>query len=344
VVYGGTQVRRVYPAGTLPWAGDASLGYVPVGYQHEPGYPGSLTDGTGLTIASNTTYSYYLNPGDGQIGTASTPVSNVTFIGCAFSNSGDSAACAVLDGTNITFRYCTFQPFPFASYPPSAENSPVPGADGYQWGIVADGTSAGDTGTYNSFCNGMTVDHCDFWGIGNGGAKLANGSSAAHPYVWTYNWIHNHRISGTDHQDGVGSPGGGSIDHLTFGPGNNIIDLGDTQALTWATMTNCEVSGNILGGYGYTVDLGSSGTTSSLTVTGNTYTTQYECNAGPLYDDSITSSPGFLWRGNKWLVPPGAFWGHTTYNGYFWLPGFTSSAGPSLDELAAGLVSTTDFM
>ena len=46
---------------------------------------------------------------------------------------------------------------------------------------------------------------------------------------------------------------------------------------------------------------------------------------------------------NRWLVPPGAYWGHGIYNGYYWVPGFTSEASPSLDELAAGLVSLTDY-
>src|SRR5271165_5914341 len=92
------------------------------GYENTPGYPGSLTDGSAITITSNTSYQFYANLGGGSIGTSGTPVSNVTFTGCCWANSGISAICALLFGTNLTFINCTFQPAPLASWPPSSKN------------------------------------------------------------------------------------------------------------------------------------------------------------------------------------------------------------------------------
>lgn len=320
-----------------------------VGYENAPGYPGSLTDGSGITVASNTTYRFLINPGGGSIGADGAPVSNVTFYGCAFANSGQNAIAALCFGTNLTFINCTFQPAPFASWPPSLKNSTVPQASGMQYGICADGTQA-VPGTFNTWAVNLVIRNCDFWGFGNGGARLANGSTQANPFVFHYNYVHNLRLNTNtlDHQDGVGAPGGGDIAYAQF-TNNTINTAGDTNAIIYgaanSAVTNLTVSGNLFGGYGFTVAfLNAASNITNLTFTGNTYTTELLPAFGPLYDQSILTSSGLTWRGNKWLVPAGAAWGHAQYNGYFWVPGFTSNASPTLDELTAGLVSTSDFM
>ena len=320
-----------------------------VGYENAVGYPGSLTDGSGITVASNTTYRFLSNPGNGSVGADGAPVSNVTFYGCAFSNSGINAIACLCFGTNLTFINCTFQPAPLASFPPSAKNSPVAQLSGVQYGLCADGTQA-SPGTFNSWASGLTIKNCDFWGFGNGGARLANGSTQANPFIVHYSYIHNLRLntSTTDHQDGIGAPGGGDIAYLQL-TNNTINTGGDTNAIIWgaanSAVSHLLIDGNLLGGYGFNVALlNAANNISNVTFTNNTFTTQLQCFFGPLYDQTILSAPGLIWRGNKWLVPNGAYWGHAQYNGYFWVPGYTSLASPTLDELAAGLVSTTDYM
>jgi hypothetical protein len=320
------------------------------GYENAPGYNGTLTDGSAITVQSNTTYVGYVNLGNGNIGTESVPVQNVTCIGCCWPSTGPNAFAVLLYGRNLKFVNCTTQPGPFASWPPALKDSPVPQDAGYQYGFCADGTQA-QPGTLNTWCEGgLLLKNCDMWGFGNGGARLANGSTQANPYLVDYNNFHNLRLntSGLDHNDGIGAPGGGQMAYLQL-TRNAINALGDTNAIVWGSaanfLTNCLISGNLIGGFGFTVALhNEAGQLTNLTFTNNTYTTQWQAAFGPLYDQTLLLSSGLTWKGNRWLVPPGAQWGHSQYSGYFWLPGYTSNASPTFDELSHGLVGTSDFM
>jgi hypothetical protein len=329
------------------------------GFQNAPGYPGgpsdiagaSLTDGSSITIASNTTYSYYKNLTynlTGEIGSPSVPVHNVTFTGCLWETNGPSSAGLLLcaDGP-LTFQYCTVRGL--VTTPPCSQ------ANGYQYGCVADGTQA-FPGTFNTFAQQVTFSNCDFWGFANG-TKMA-GSTATWPLLYDTCWFHDLRANdnGLDHQDGPGCPqavagteGGSSI---TFNK-CTVEALGDTQGLafqgTGATWSDMTITNNLFGGFGNFINLAGpaagGGTRTNITVTDNTWSTRLQCTDSPLYDAYWPAANG-LWRRNKWYVPAGAFYGNPAYNGYYWLPAsvnFASYNSSTNDELAMGLVSTTDY-
>jgi hypothetical protein len=315
-----------------PWPTQATTGYV-----NAPGYPGSLTTFSG-TITSNTTYNFREFSGGAEI---NANLVNVTFNGCLFTSSGGvgNSACDLTAGGNngITFSYCTFAPTGITEPGPPGG---VTLAQSYQFGI-----NAGPTGA-------LTAQYCDLWGFGN--AIVVSGGDQAHQHIFRSNYIHDPCQSATYHTDGLGQPAGGTDSYVSI-IGNSIVAWGGgTQALAYqnspgpSTWSNFTVTGNLFGGYGYTVCIigGTSGSptgSNNITFTGNTYTTEFVPAFGPLYDNAFVTSPGSVWNSNKWLVPPGAQWGHSQYNGYFWIPGTISNASPSLDELAAGLVSPTDF-
>ena len=173
--------------------------------------------------------------------------------------------------------------------------------------------------------------------------------------MFDHTWIHDACPDNTYHTDGIGLPGGGVASYVQI-TSNQISSVGNTNGLAYqvtvsgspASYDHFTITGNLIGGFGYTIQLNGGlypalQPATATTFTGNTYTTLLECTTGPLYDNSFISLPDWLWRNNRWLVPAGAWWGHAQYSGYYWVPGFTSNAGPALDELAAGLVSTTDY-
>lgn len=312
------------------------------GYLHAPGYPGSLTDGTGTTVTSNTTYNYVHFPGGLGVGTSLSHVTNVTFNGCLFDGDGGVGnALTTLYGDGIKFSYCTFAPQGITPYGPPGG---VTLAQSYQYAICFNGA-------FSTTVQQLTVDRCDVWGFGN--AIVGDGSTQAKPQVFTNNFIHDACQDTTYHTDGIGSPSGGSSSYVVI-TGNTINSIGDTQAIAYqnspgpGTWDHFTITGNQLGGFGFTVnvDAGTTGSPSpptNCTFTGNTFTTALLPSFGPLRDSGIATGAGNTWSGNKWLVPDGAQWGHAIYNGYFWLPQVVTNASPTLDELSAGLVSLTDF-
>ena len=308
------------------------------GYLSAPGYPGSLT--AGGTITSNTTYSFK-SFADTQVsvGTSGTPVTNVTFYGCSFTNSGGTGnVCAAIFGDGITFSYCTFAPYGITEPGPPGG---VTLAQSYQYGIAANGA-------FGTFADAMTVRYCDFWGFGNG-AIGAEGGTQAKPHVYLYNWCHDMCLDATYHGDGIGSPGGGN-ESGTVISGNAIIAAGNTQALAYqntaggTTWDHFTITGNLFSGYGYTVCIvgSSTGDVTNITFTGNTFSTILEPVFGPLYSggpDDFWTTAGSVWRGNRWLVPAGAAWGNPAHSGLFWMP---------VDSVISGgddtpYVSTTDY-
>jgi hypothetical protein len=303
------------------------------GFTYAPGYPGgvndfagtSLIDGSGITIQSNQTYYYYKNLGQGAIGTPASPVQNVTFVGCVWEASGATEPALILAANGqLNFSYCTIRPIGYTD-----RTASVPQSAGYQYGIIADGTPA-SPGTWNSFCKGLTVDHCDIWGYAN--ATMTQYSSQATPHVFTNTWVHNARLntSGADHTDGVGLPAGGintyfTIDHCW------IEDIGDTQGVAFqnspgpSTFDHFTITNNVFGGWGFTINV-SSGTSGSpgggtyITFTDNVFSTKIKPIYGPLYSSLIASGTGSTWRRNKWHVPSGAAWGNPAHDGWYWMP------------------------
>jgi hypothetical protein len=323
------------------------------GHLNAPGYPGSLTNGSAITVGSNQTYNFYRGLSDGELGQPGTPIGNVTFYGCAFESSANFAAVALRATGPITFRYCTFKP---SSKADSAFASPVSQTAGYQFGLTADGTFA-SPGTWNSFADStLTVDRCHFWGFANA-TKIFGGNATTKKRTFTRNWITNPRTNddGTDHTDGLGAPGGGTESGTEIRY-NRIEAAGDTNGIVYqfehspavASWSNFTITNNLIGGWGYAVAImggnevsGSTGAT-GITFTDNVFSTLYDLQYAPCYDMGFSAtSDGNTWRRNTWLVPPGAFWGTSGNSGKFWIPNATPRNRGTGDD--SPYVSTSDY-
>lgn len=300
----GTTVPGQNPTpvpGTWPGAADT-------GYRRAPDYPGNLQPCPG-TIQSNTTYRF-CDFGSGlAVGTAASPVSNVTFYGCRFaSNAVDDANVAVY-GDMITFDYSSFEP--------SADTAPPTAySQGYQYGI--DQRRAG----------AVTVDHSDFWGWGNG-IQFAY-STQAKPFIVRNSWFHDARADGgIDHTDAILSNEGGP-GYMVFDR-NTIASVGNTQGLALQTeqrgYDRVTITDNYFSGFGYTVAIGENLPSTNITFTGNTFGTDFKPVHGPLYSDADWNAvtKGNLWRNNKWHVVPGSYYTPASDSGKYWLPDGTKS-------------------
>jgi len=286
------------------------------GYKNAPGYPGSLTTYSKTAIAgvacsgpitSGKTYSF-CNFTDGLgVGSAASPVSNVTFFGCRFASNAVADANVALYGDNVIFDYSTFEPSADTA-PPTAYNQ------GYQYGIDQ---------RYNGK---FTVDHSDFWGWGNG---IQFGySTQAKPFVVRNTWFHDARDDGggVDHTDAILSNNGGKS-YMVFDH-NTIASRGNTQGLALQTepgdagYSHVTITNNYFSGFGYTIAIGEDRVGDTyITFSGNTFGTDFKPVWGVLYDaDNWTSSQGNVWRNNKWRVVSGSYYTPTTDDGKYWWP------------------------
>jgi hypothetical protein len=312
-------------------------GSTTTGYRNAPGYTGSLADGTGTTVTSSTTYNHLDFPGGLSIGTSGSPVTSVTFSGCRF-HGGSQQSLVQLHGDGITFSYCSVEP--------AVSAPPVTYANSYEYGIQGDGG-------YSTSIGALTVQYCDIWGFGD--AISTTGSTQAKPHVFQYNWIHDAAADGgIYHTDGIGDLASGTTyDSYVVISGNTIMSAGNTQGIAYeggaspGNFDHFQVTNNLISGWGYSLNVygGSGGSTAYMDISGNTFSTLLLPVYGPLYNSAGLSgySAPWQWRYNRWYVPPGAAWGHPAYSGYYWLPGTTSSASPSLDEVAAGLAGLSDY-
>ena len=75
-------------------------------------------------------------------------------------------------------------------------------------------------------------------------------------------------------------------------------------------------------------------------MTGNVFSTYLSIEGDYPIDNATAywSATGSTWNHNYWAVPPGAAWGTSAYNGYYWVP-TTKSNYPS----DCGFVSATDY-
>ena len=302
------------------------------GYQHASGYAGRLTVASPgsptcpTTPQSNHTYSFCR-----YVGGLSMPpnLTSVTFYGDEFeSNAVNNANVRAGGGDNsITFDYDTFQP--------EIASPPVSCSESYQYGIYNEGGAMG----------GYTVEHGDFWGFGN--AIDTEGSTQANPQVFKYNWIHDSSTTGGCgyHNDGIGMLNGGTEDYAVVDH-NTIEFTGNTNLIAWqnGTYSHDQNTNNLLSGdnEGYAGGRCMSSCTapSYIETTGNTFNT-YLAIEGDYPIDNATaywSGTGSTWSHNYWAVPPGAAWGTSAYNGYFWVP-TTNSNYPE----DCGFVSATDY-
>jgi hypothetical protein len=319
---GGSAVKFKAAAAPTGWP-DATN----TGYKNAPGYTGTLSTScpTGNDIQSNTTYSF-CNYGDGlRIGDDNYHPTNVTFLGCRFASNSVDSGNVVLYGA-ATFSYSTFEP----SNDPDSK-PPTAYSQGYQYGIL-------------QFYDGMlTVDHSDFWGWGNG--IQIGYSSQSKPLTIKDSWFHDARDDGNiDHTDAIlENYGGANYSYMTFNH-NMIASVGNTNGLALQNGNNAgydhlTVTNNYFSGFGYTVNIGGSGSLSNSVFTGNTYGTDIKPTYGPLYDWN-SSGTNNLWRNNKWHVPSGG-WGNPAHDGWYWLPDGSDASNYGYDD--SMFVSQTDY-
>lgn len=248
----------------------------------------------------------------------------MTFYGCRFHGAGD--LLCPLFGDNIIFHYCSFEP--------GVSAPPVSYAEGYQYGIEANGS-------YNSYVGQLTVTHCDIWGFGN--AIDASGATQQKPHYFAYNWIHDARADGgKDHTDGIGelSGGGATMSYVTIHH-NTIESVGNTQGIAYQAgrYSNFIITDNLIGGWNTAIAVGDvrGKRPSNIIFSGNTFSTRLPIGFRPLYN-AFWTSPGSVWANNKWKVPFGAAWGNPAHDGWYWIPNTKNYAGNDLIY-----VSPTDY-
>jgi hypothetical protein len=288
------------------------------GYVHAPGYPGSLTDCSRVTIRSNTTYRFCDFTDGLDIGSSGSSPTNVTFVGCRFA-SNDMLDADVADyGSDITISYSTFEPstVPASAEPTSPYAAPVARNMSYQYGL--DQRHAG----------ALTIDHSDFWGFAE--AVQIGYSSRTGPVTISNTWIHNPRDPGgsdsstDDHTDGILENYGG-LSYMTFDH-DSIIGDGNTQALALqgsAPYDHITVTDNYFSGYGYMICIGAHTPDTNVVFTDNVWGTDFEPGFGPMYDDDSFTTPGLggVWKGNTIQVAPGTSWMAAGNNHLYWWPG-----------------------
>ncbi len=311
---GGSAITSRPNDGTGYWPDSSNTGY-----EHAPGYTGSLTPGPS-TITAGSTYSHMSFHGC-DVGLPGARVDNVTFIGCLFWGVDPGVALVKCNGNNITFRYCSFMPTnggdPF--YPSYAES--------YQYAVLYDGDEGGMT------AGQLTMAWCDVWGFGNG--LQLNGSTQAAPHSITNCWFHHGAdtdaarggSTGLYHVDAILCTVGGARETYLVISGNSLASLGSTNAVALQRdggdyYHHITIIDNYLAGFGYTVQIGGDGNGNShITFTGNIWSTEIEAKFGPLYSWGGTSN---VWRHNRWQVfsgdPANPVQLTTAATGQYWWP------------------------
>jgi hypothetical protein len=310
------------------------------GYQHAPGYPGSLTDCSKVAIQSNMTYKFCNFPNGLRVGNSSTVLTNVTFIGCRFAANAVSDADVAVYSDNVTFQYDTFEPntVPMGSEPISPYSAPTGYTKGNAYGIDQRHTGK------------LTVDHSDFWGFAD--AIQFSYSTKAKPVIISHSWFHNPKDPGgtnpttDDHTDGILNPWGG-ISYITI-DNNSIIGDGNTQALALqgpGTYDHLWITNNYFSGYGYMICLGGHTKDTNVTFTGNVWSSEFEPAWGPLYDDVNFVTPGLgnTWSGNTYHVATGTTWLAKGNNGLYWWPDDAASTGQSKISTSRIIGHTIDY-
>ena len=310
---------RAYPPDGEPFPGRAGN---PVGFAAAPRFPGHLMPWPGGSFQDGTSqkptvYSFF----DFDAGKHGTRVngSHIKFVGCRFqSNSLDDFNVQCDSAKEVSFHYCSFTPRatlynrpPGGSWPSAAAGAQtikqvrnvncIDGRSAYQYGLNIQGIGP------------ILVDHCDFWGFGNGGPLFY--STTAQIMVRDC-WIHDacdedpqgYHIDGTGYVNGGTPPSHITIDHCT------IASLGNTNALAFQTATSpyhhILVTRNYFSGFGICVDMchGVSGS-NNLRFEGNTFGTDIPWKYFPVYGNPTVlfsrANPTNIWKGNRLRVLPG---------------------------------------
>lgn len=235
-------------------------------------------------ITSGATYSCMDFPGGVFVGSNTKAVTNVSFYGDYFHGASPEQALVALFGSGIKFSYCTWAGGTDSSFSQS-----------YQYGISADGS-------YGSHVGALTVDHSDFSDFGN--AIDTAGSTQANPQTFTANWFHDAQTGGDYHVDGIGTESGSGSGSYVQIVGNTILSKGNTNGIAFQAgkYDHFTVTGNLLGGFGYTVAIWAGST--AIDFENNTYAGG--AIYGPLYSNDFATAAGSKWAGN--VLADGSPW------------------------------------
>ncbi len=342
------------------------------GHLNEPNWPGSFTGGiigtsfTGFTDYSPTdgTTIYYAHF-KGKIGIGYTSGDNITFVGCLFEcefggGTGDWC-CYMYSNTKVTFKYCTWKPSAYATPPgytggASASTTDI-NAVSYGGGHINSYEGPVTNASYNTQLGEAQIimDHCEWWGCGNGCQFGGGNVDAAHPHTFTNNYIHDYAdpwgTSGVHdlfHHDGIGPDSAGGHGYVLIHH-NTIASMGTTNAIALQGVAYHDVviTNNYLSGWGLQLSLGSGGNAANdanCTITDNVTSgeiinvnnTSYSTIIGstgadgvtngngacsPNYDHNIPGTPaGNTWRRNRWQVRPGDPDYDIANHGKYWWP------------------------
>ncbi|QQS20310.1 right-handed parallel beta-helix repeat-containing protein [Candidatus Saccharibacteria bacterium] len=215
---------------------------------------------------------------------------NVTFRGCIIRETYPNGFLLRLDGTNTTFEDCRFTPA-------VGVMPPVSLAASYQQGIkMINGV-------------GLTVRRCEFWGFGNAIEFEPSSATQANPILVEDCWMHDaaDQSGDTYHHDGILSSYASSwvsVDHC------RIVSGGNTNAIafqsTGGQWSKIVVNNCLLGGFGYTVNIGDSFGGNNITLTNNVFDTSIVCDWGPFKNDWSGFTGTNVWQGNTWDT--GGYW------------------------------------
>jgi hypothetical protein len=290
--------KSVTPLPESLWPDDTNTGPDAAGYTSR-----SLWTGSYLISGSNQVITGRQFTGIGPQVTGN----NVTFRGCEFKETYVDGFLMRLDGINCTFEDCRWRPGDTASPPV------ITRAQSYQQGIkMINGV-------------GLTVKRCDFWGFGNAIEFEPSSSTQTNPIIIQDSWFHHaaDQAGSTYHHDGILSSYAASyitVDH------NSIVSGGNTNAIAFQTpaglgnWSDLTITNNLLGGFGYTVNLGDDRPSNNVTFTGNTFTTEIEPIYGPFKNNWAAFTGTRVWSGNRWKVPAGAAYGNPAWNDLYWWP------------------------
>lgn len=346
---GNLQLAVLFPSGEVATLATASTPTDPVtppptgfpgvdntGWQNSPSATGTLATYSGpdtlRAVDSGQTFTNVAFEGL-TVGVVGDEISDVHFVGCRFRSSWSDGWNVAVAGTNVTFDHCTFEPL-------NSQSLPVAYGDSYQYGLNLRGESS------------VTLTACDIYGFGN--ALQIEQSTQANPVIVRDCWIHDAADQANDvyHHDGFLSNNGGPayivLDHNTIHSGGNTNAV--ALQSTGTPYDHIEVTNNLLGGFGYTVNIGDgyAPSNTNITFTGNTLWLKAPLPRWGPYKNTWADGNGNTWSGNKFLYEDAA---DPTLDGKYWLPGSaaigsgTAGTGDwSLAHLESlGIAGTADY-
>lgn len=245
---------------------------------------------------------------------------NVIFRGCEFQETFPDGFTLRIDGLNARFEDCRWRPI-------TNTTPPITRAQSYQQGIKL-----------FTAARGLTVLRSEFYGFGNAIEFEPECSQSATPILVKDCWMHDaaDQAGSTYHHDGVLSSAASqyvTVDHCAIVSGGNTNAIAFQTPGGGAAWDHITVTNSLLGGFGYTVNLGDDVPSGNVTFTDNVWTTLIQPNFGPFKNTWANFTGVKLWARNKILVPAGSF-GDPTWDGKFWWPDDSNATAGHLTDFA----------